>query len=51
MFVAIYLECLYGLSVINSNEVNFQYYAFLKAQSYMWADMNAKAKARDFISH
>ena len=35
MFFVIYSECLYGLSIINSNEVTFLYYAFLKAQSYM----------------
>ena len=31
-FFVIYLACLYGLFVINYNEVTFLYYAFLKDQ-------------------
>ncbi len=35
MYFVIYSECLFGLSVINSNEETFLYYAFLKAQSHV----------------
>ncbi len=34
-FFVIYLECFYGLSVINTNQVTFQQYAFLKAHSFI----------------